>query len=171
MAATHHDKMTGAPSHRHTLISPEQAGLLPKGLWGWSIGSARRKQGSFGIQWQLSSLQDARLLCHKVLCARRCHTKECFLVPPALPAFTAAGLTSPSMGGHCSPEHPPKAPRRAMQAAKAALPSLGRGKPLALAATSNRSPPEHRAGRYSDFPGSLAGSTVLEGEWMTFLSP
>lgn len=115
VAATHHDKMRGRarspwgpePSARHLSVIGRPACCLvssTKGLWSWSISFARRKQGSFSTKQQLPSLQDARMFCHRVLCARRCHTKECFLVPAAPPAFISAQLTFPL---HWLPFQPP----------------------------------------------------------------
>lgn len=99
----------------------------PTGLAGtWSISFARRKQGRFSTKWQLSVLQNACLLCRKALCARRCHTKECSPVPPALPALLTALLTFPSTGCHSSREH-----------CWAALPSWGPGKPPLAPAAAN----------------------------------
>lgn len=62
------------------------------------------------------------------------------------------------MRGHCSHGAPSKGSKKGHAGSQGCSPFLGPWEPLALAA-SNQGTSEHRAGTYSDFPGSLAGSS------------
>lgn len=114
VAETHHDKTKGAEQETPGGAGPRAGWAYQArahacactGAWTWTISFVRRKQTSPGTNWQLSGLQDARLLHGKALSARRCHTKGVAksLSAASLP-LCPAGCVPPSQG---APSRGPK---------------------------------------------------------------
>lgn len=146
-------------------------GRLPystRGARSWTISLARKKQGSFGAEWQLSGLQDARLLSVPGDATQRHAAQSLQLCQPPLLPLPLSPLAATLAG-----EHPPRAPRRAAQAAGLLALSGVSKPPLALAVTQRTLgslPSRHsQAWGWEDsaLPGSQAGTMV----WKEFGEP